>query len=135
MNQLPMGVLGIALGTVLLPEMSKRLARGDRAGSDSAQNRSAALTLLLTLPFVFAFIAIPGVLMRAVFAHGAFDHEAAGLAGPGLGGHGLGAPPPGFVRGAGARLFSPPPPGAPRRAAPPPPGSHTSPLDVLVVGR
>ena len=32
-NQLPLGVLGIALGTVLLPEMSARLAKGDRAGS------------------------------------------------------------------------------------------------------
>ena len=32
-NQLPLGVLGIALGTVLLPEMSSRLARGDTAGS------------------------------------------------------------------------------------------------------
>ena len=50
-NQLPLGVLGIALGTVLLPEMSTRLAKGDRAGSDAAQNRSAAMTLLLTLPF------------------------------------------------------------------------------------
>ena len=44
-NQLPLGVLGIALGTVLLPEMSARLARNDRAGSDAAQNNSAALTL------------------------------------------------------------------------------------------
>ena len=63
-NQLPLGVLGIALGTVLLPEMSARLAKGDRAGSDAAQNRSAALTLLLTLPFVVAFLAIPGTIMR-----------------------------------------------------------------------
>ena len=71
-NQLPLGVLGIALGTVLLPEMSTRLAKGDRAGSDAAQNRSAALTLLLTLPFAVAFLAIPGTIMRAIFAHGAF---------------------------------------------------------------
>ncbi len=97
-NQLPLGVLGIALGTVLLPEMSARLARGDRAGSDSAQNRSAALTLLLTLPFVFAFIAIPGTLMRAVFAHGAFDHEAAGLAGQALAAYGIGLPAMALVR-------------------------------------
>jgi putative peptidoglycan lipid II flippase len=97
-NQLPLGVLGIALGTVLLPEMSARLARGDRAGSDAAQNRSAALTLLLTLPFVFAFLAIPGVLMRAVFAHGAFDHEAAALAGQALAAYGIGLPAMALVR-------------------------------------
>ena len=97
-NQLPLGVLGIALGTVLLPEMSARLARGDRTGSDAAQNRSAALTLLLTLPFVFSFIAIPGVLMRAVFAHGAFDPQAANLAGQVLAAYGLGLPAMALVR-------------------------------------
>src|SRR5699024_8466918 len=55
-NQLPLGVLGIALGTVLLPEMSARLARGDAAGSSAAQNRSAAMSLLLTLPFMVTFL-------------------------------------------------------------------------------
>ena len=64
-NQLPMGTLGVALGTVLLPEMSSRLALGDRAGSDTAQNRSAAMSLLLTLPFVAAYFAVPGTIMRA----------------------------------------------------------------------
>ncbi len=97
-NQLPLGVLGIALGTVLLPEMSARLARGDRAGSDAAQNRSAALTLLLTLPFVFAFLAIPGTLMRAIFAHGAFDREAADTAGQVLAAYGIGLPAMALVR-------------------------------------
>ena len=79
-NQLPLGVLGIALGTVLLPEMSARLARGDTAGSDAAQNRSAAMSLLLTLPFMVAFLVIPGIIIRAVFLHGAFD-TARGAAG------------------------------------------------------
>ncbi|HKQ46332.1 MAG TPA: murein biosynthesis integral membrane protein MurJ [Rhizomicrobium sp.] len=97
-NQLPLGVLGIALGTVLLPEMSARLARGDRAGSDAAQNRSAAMTLLLTLPFVIAFLVIPGTLMRAIFAHGAFDHEAATLAGQALAAYGIGLPAMALVR-------------------------------------
>src|SRR6202012_2693143 len=89
-NQLPLGVLGIALGTVLLPQMSTLLAKKDRAGSDAAQNRSAALTLLLTLPFAAAFIAIPGTIMRAVFAHGAFNSQAAGLAAMALRAYGAG---------------------------------------------
>jgi putative peptidoglycan lipid II flippase len=97
-NQLPLGVLGIALGTVLLPEMSTRLAKGDRAGSDAAQNRSAALTLLLTLPFAAAFIAIPGTIMRAVFAHGAFDARAASLAALALAAYGAGLPAMALVR-------------------------------------
>ena len=97
-NQLPLGVLGIALGTVLLPEMSARLARGDRAGSDRAQNRSAAMTLLLTLPFVCAFIAIPGTIMRAIFAHGAFDRSAATLAAQVLAAYGIGLPAMALIR-------------------------------------
>lgn len=97
-NQLPLGVLGIALGTVLLPEMSVRLAQNDRGGSDSAQNRSAALTLLLTLPFAFVFVAIPDTIMRAVFAHGAFDAHSADLAASALAAYGAGLPAMALVR-------------------------------------
>lgn len=91
-DQLPLGVLGIALGTVLLPEMSARLAVGDRAGSDAAQNRTASLSLLLTLPFAAAFVAIPDTIMRAIFAHGAFDRNAAELSAIALATYGVGLP-------------------------------------------
>ncbi len=97
-NQLPLGVLGIALGTVLLPEMSRRLAQGDRTGSDAAQNRSAAMTLLLTLPFAAAFMAIPGIIMRGVFLHGAFNAEAARLATYALMAYGAGLPAMALIR-------------------------------------
>jgi putative peptidoglycan lipid II flippase len=97
-NQFPLGVLGIALGTVLLPEMSARLAKGDSAGSDAAQNRSAAMSLLLTLPFAAVFLAIPGTIMRAVFAWGAFDAKAAGLAATALAAYGVGLPAMALVR-------------------------------------
>ena len=49
-NQLPIGVVGIAVGTVLLPEMSRRLAAGDEKGAASAQARGIQLALLLTIP-------------------------------------------------------------------------------------
>jgi putative peptidoglycan lipid II flippase len=91
-NQLPLGVLGIALGTVLLPEMSAKLAIGDRAGSDRAQNRTASLSLLLTLPFAAVFLAIPDTIMRAIFAHGAFDKSAAALSAIALAAYGVGLP-------------------------------------------
>jgi putative peptidoglycan lipid II flippase len=97
-DQLPLGVLGIALGTVLLPEMSARLAINDRDGSDAAQNRAMALTLLLTLPFAVAFIAIPGLIMRAVFEHGAFDRSAADLSAVALAAYGAGLPAYAMVR-------------------------------------
>jgi putative peptidoglycan lipid II flippase len=97
-NQLPLGVLGIAIGTVLLPEMSARLARNDAAGSDAAQNRAVTLSLLLTLPFLAVFVAIPAIIMRAVFAHGAFDRHAADLAAIGLMAYGVGLPALALVR-------------------------------------
>ncbi|HLY06850.1 MAG TPA: murein biosynthesis integral membrane protein MurJ [Rhizomicrobium sp.] len=97
-NQLPLGVLGIALGTVLLPEMSSRLALGDRAGSDAAQNRSASLVLLLTLPFAAVFLTIPDTIMRGIFAHGHFDRNAAALSAIALAAYGVGLPGGALIR-------------------------------------
>src|SRR6476646_10580624 len=72
LNQLPIGVIGIAVGTVLLPEMSRRLASGDREGAAHAQNRAIEFTLLLSLPCIAAFFVIPDLIMRALFMRGAF---------------------------------------------------------------
>jgi putative peptidoglycan lipid II flippase len=73
LNQLPIGVIGVAAGTVLLPAMSKLLAAGDEQGAANAQRRVFDLTLLLTIPFVAAFLVVPDVIMRALFARGAFS--------------------------------------------------------------
>lgn len=105
-NQLPLGVLGIALGTVLLPEMSRRLATGDVAGADAAQNRAAAMALMLALPFVVVFALIPDTIMRAIFAHGAFNREAANAAGIALMAYGLGLPAMVLVRIAAATFYA-----------------------------
>ena len=105
-NQLPLGVLGIALGTVLLPDMSNRLAKGDVAGSDAAQNRAGVLALLLALPFVFVFLAIPDTIMRAIFAHGAFNAAAAGEAAVALMAYGVGLPAMVLVRIAASTFYA-----------------------------
>ena len=91
-NQLPLGVLGIALATVLLPEMSRRLALGDEAGAHAAQNRSAATGLFLTLPFAAAFLIVPQTIMRGIFVHGAFHVDAADISAFALAGYGVGLP-------------------------------------------
>ncbi len=75
--QLPIGIIGIAAGTVLLPEMSRRLALGDHGGAFHAQNRTMALSIVLGAPFFVAFIMIPEVIMRGVFLRGAFTEGAA----------------------------------------------------------
>jgi putative peptidoglycan lipid II flippase len=91
-NQLPMGIVGVALGTVLLPEMSKRLAAGDIKAASISQNRAVILGLLLTLPCVAAFLIVPDLLMRALFVRGNFDSDAASQAGIALMAYGVGLP-------------------------------------------
>jgi len=81
-DQLPIGVIGIAVGTVLVPEMTHRLAAGDETGAQAAQNRVIEFALLLALPCVVAFLVVPGLIMRALFVRGAFtdaDAQAAAL--------------------------------------------------------
>jgi putative peptidoglycan lipid II flippase len=72
LNQLPIGVIGIAVGTVLLPEMANRIAAGDERGAQHAQNRAMELTLLLSIPCLAAFLIVPELIMRALFHRGAF---------------------------------------------------------------
>jgi putative peptidoglycan lipid II flippase len=76
-DQLPIGVIGIAIGTVLLPEMTRRLAAGDEAGARSAQNRAIEFALLLGLPCVVAFLVMPDVIMRGLFMRGRFTADEA----------------------------------------------------------
>ena len=85
LNQLPIGVIGIAIGTVLLPEMSRRLTADDHAGAAKAQRRAFDFTLLFSVPFVAAFLTVPDVIMRAMFARGAFSKADAATAGATLG--------------------------------------------------
>lgn len=81
LNQLPIGVIGIAAGTVVLPEMARRIAGGDEPGARHAQNRAVELTLLLSMPFVVAFLLVSDRIMLGLFSRGAFtvaDARAAG---------------------------------------------------------
>lgn len=89
-NQLPIGVVGIAVGTVLLPEMSRRLAAADDAGAAHAQARSIELATLLAIPFVAASLMMPDLTMRALFARGAFTNADAAAAAATLQAYGLG---------------------------------------------
>jgi putative peptidoglycan lipid II flippase len=75
--QLPLGVIGIAAGTVLLPEMSRHRAAGNHEAAFDAQNRTLAVSLALCAPFFVAFIMIPEIIMRGVFLRGAFTAQAA----------------------------------------------------------
>jgi len=93
LNQLPIGVIGIAAGTVLLPEMARRIAGGDEVGARHAQNRAIELALLLSLPCMVAFLMVPDLIMRALFARGAFTSADASAAGQTLAAYALGLIP------------------------------------------
>ena len=73
--QLPLGVVGIAIGTVMLPDLSRRLKAGDGSGGRDAINRATELTLALTLPAAAALMVIPVPIVTVLFQHGAFDRS------------------------------------------------------------
>jgi putative peptidoglycan lipid II flippase len=69
--QLPLGVVGIAVGIVLLPELSRRLQAGDDDGAKSALSRAAEISLALTIPSAVALMVIPLTLISVLFERGA----------------------------------------------------------------
>ena len=105
-NQLPIGVIGIAAGTVILPEMSRRLASGDHDGAANAQNRTFEFTLLLSVPCLAAFFTVPELIMRGLFRHGAFTDADAIAAGQTLAAYGFGLLPFVLIRSAVATFFA-----------------------------
>jgi putative peptidoglycan lipid II flippase len=106
LNQLPIGVIGIAAGTVVLPEMARRIAAGDEAGAAGAQNRAFEFTLLLAVPCVAAFLIVPDLIMRALFMRGAFTDADAVAAGRTLTAYAFGLLPFVLIRSAVATFFS-----------------------------
>ncbi|TCT11965.1 putative peptidoglycan lipid II flippase [Tepidamorphus gemmatus] len=71
--QLPLGIVGTAIGVVLLPELARRLRAGDDVGVQTAQNRAFEFTLALTLPAACALILVATPIIRGLFERGAFD--------------------------------------------------------------
>jgi len=105
-NQLPIGVIGIAAGTVVLPEMARRLAAGDESGAAHAQNRAVEFTLLLAVPCIAAFFVIPELIMRGLFVRGAFTDADAVAAGRTLAAYAFGLLPFVLIRSAVATFFA-----------------------------
>ena len=72
LNQLPLGLLGIGIGTVILPALSRQIGGGNDAAASATQNRALELALFLALPAAVALIVSAVPLVRGVFQHGAF---------------------------------------------------------------
>jgi putative peptidoglycan lipid II flippase len=71
--QLPLGVIGVAIGVVLLPDLSRKLRAGNEAGAANSQNRALELSLFLTIPSAVALMAIAAPILHTVFEHGEFS--------------------------------------------------------------
>src|SRR5262249_52907397 len=72
LNQLPLGVVGIAVATAILPPLSRQVRAGDLAGAAATQNRGVELALLLTLPAATALGILALPILTVLFARGAF---------------------------------------------------------------
>ena len=73
--QLPLGVVGIAIGTVLLPDLSRRLRAGDAAGGRESFNRGCEFALALTVPAAVALVVIALPLTSVLYERGAFGPD------------------------------------------------------------
>jgi putative peptidoglycan lipid II flippase len=73
--QLPLGVVGIAIGVVLLPELSRALKSGHQREAEHNQNRALEFALFLTLPAATALAIISVVVVRVLYERGAFTPE------------------------------------------------------------
>lgn len=104
--QLPLGVVGIAAGTVLLPEMTRRIAAGDVTGAHTAQNRAIGLTLALAAPCAVAFLTVPDLILAALFQRGAFDAAAAARSGSVLAAYAVGLPAAVILRSVTASFYA-----------------------------
>ncbi len=91
-QQLPLGVIGIAVGTALLPVMSRQIRSGDEAAAMTSLNRAIEYALFLTLPAALALTVSAYPIMWVLFGRGAFDAESARLASQSLAAFAIGLP-------------------------------------------
>jgi putative peptidoglycan lipid II flippase len=75
LNQLPLGVIGIALGTAILPALSRHIGSGDKAEADKVQSNAIELAMLLTFPAAGALMICAPAFVNAIFLGGQFDAE------------------------------------------------------------
>ncbi|WND03744.1 murein biosynthesis integral membrane protein MurJ [Temperatibacter marinus] len=73
LNQLPIGVIGVAVGTVLLPDIARRLGSGDETGALHQQNQALVFSMMLTIPAALALATIAQPLIASLFEREAFS--------------------------------------------------------------
>ena len=75
-NQLPLGVVGVAIGTALLPSLARQIRAGRDDEAQASQNRALELGMLLTLPAAAGLMVLSGPIVEVLFQRGAFSASA-----------------------------------------------------------
>jgi putative peptidoglycan lipid II flippase len=70
--ELPLGIVGVAMGAVLVPELTRALRSNDRATMVSAESRGLELAVGLALPATLGLIVLSEPIVRMLFEHGVF---------------------------------------------------------------
>jgi putative peptidoglycan lipid II flippase len=73
--ELPLGIVGVAMGTVLIPELTRALHGDDKSTITNAESRALELAVGLALPATLGLIALSEPIVRMLFEHGAFTAE------------------------------------------------------------
>ena len=73
--ELPLGIVGVAMGTVLVPELTRAVAGSDREAVAHAESRALELAAGLALPATLGLIVLAEPIVRMLFEHGAFGEE------------------------------------------------------------
>jgi len=71
-NQLPLGVVGVAVGTALLPLLSRQIKAGDEVAAQNSQNRAVEFSILLSAPAACALFVMADPVVKVLFQRGAF---------------------------------------------------------------
>ncbi|NWG54200.1 MAG: murein biosynthesis integral membrane protein MurJ [Hydrogenophilaceae bacterium] len=100
--QMPLGLIGIAVGVAMLPRLSRLVQEGDAPGAKAALDDAVALSMAFTLPAAAAMLAIPFFIIDGLFSRGAFTADDARNTALALTHYGWGVPA--FVL---ARVYAP----------------------------
>ena len=91
-NQLPLGVIGTAIGTALLPTLSRQARAGQTDAAIASLNRAIEIALVLTIPAALALAVAGGPIMLVLFGRGAFGAQSAMLSAQSLAAYAFGLP-------------------------------------------
>ena len=91
-NQLPLGVIGVAVGTALLPLLSRQIRAGEEAAATGSMNRALEFAVLLTVPAAAALMVMPDLIVTVLFERGAFGAGETAATSAALAAYALGLP-------------------------------------------